>query len=231
MRIRKATKSDWPRISEISKISGYNDYINHVGESYLDNGIVLVAEDKEIMGFCKADLLPDNSAWLGGLRVDPDYRRMGVAKKLTMNLIGETRKAGCKHARLLIEDGNVKSINLAEKVGFVRIKTYSFFEGGIDSNNYHQYEEHQKNYLNLGWEYAFSEDFDALKYGKFYRNDGNSFFRCEENGFCQVLEASSRFVGTSEGLTIIESGRNLERFIGSKPLEGFKAGHLYEKKL
>lgn len=231
MRIRKAIPEDWPRISEISRIAGYNDYINNIGEVYLKSGLVLVAEDEMILGFSKADFLPDNSTWLGGLRVDPDFRRKGIARKLTASLMEESRKAGYDKSRLLIEDGNFKSISLAEKVGFTRIRTYSYFKGGIETDGYEEYSEDLQDYLNLGWEYAFSGSFETNEYGKFYRKGKNRFFRSTSNGFCQVLSASTRLSGTDEGITCAESDSNLEKFISLEPLEDFKSGHLYEKVL
>ena len=64
-----ATGADWPKISEISGRSRYEDYINRIGPSYLDNGQVLVWKDEtDIRGFLKLEYLPDTSAWLSGLR-------------------------------------------------------------------------------------------------------------------------------------------------------------------
>ena len=63
--IEPATSADWPKISEISGRSGYEDYINRIGPAYLESGQVILWKDEmDIRGFLKLEYLPDNSAWL-----------------------------------------------------------------------------------------------------------------------------------------------------------------------
>lgn len=232
MIVRKATGEDWERISEISRISGYNDYINNIGKSYLDDGIVIVAEEGVVMGFSKAEFSPDNSSWLGGLRVDPEFRRRGIAMELTNKLVEYSRDSGCRFSRLLIEDGNTKSINLAEKAGFNRVRSFSFFKGSLVNDGYSVTGPPSGTYLNLGWNFSYSDDFVPDKHGIFYRKGKNLFFRSEERNFYQVIEADSPFESCDdEGMTIVESGRGHRKFIDLEPLEDFRQGHLYEKRL
>ena len=83
--IRLATHDDWNSISDISARSGYVDYINRIGPSFIDSGDVILFENPNIQAFAKLEYLKDNTAWFSGLRVDPEYWRKGN-KQLMINI-------------------------------------------------------------------------------------------------------------------------------------------------
>ncbi|MEM0156784.1 MAG: GNAT family N-acetyltransferase, partial [Thermoplasmataceae archaeon] len=153
--IDSATGKDWHKISEISKRSGYEDYINRIGPSYLDSGHVLVWKDNaEIRGFLKLEYLQDNSAWMSGLRVDPDFRRMSIGSDLTNAAIELAVNSGASCVRMLIHDGNFKSSGLAIKLGFYRVSRFAFFNGIPAGESIAVPEiphEIGVQYLNTGW--------------------------------------------------------------------------------
>ncbi len=133
--IREAFQPDWPEISRVSRESGYVDYINEIGPTYINWGKTLVCADSRIDGFLKMEFLPDRSIYLSGLRVSPEARRKGVGIALTEYALQEARSGKMKVARLLIEPGNVPSLALAKKIGFNEIRAYHFFVGNIDVSN------------------------------------------------------------------------------------------------
>ncbi|EQD48193.1 GCN5-related N-acetyltransferase domain protein [mine drainage metagenome] len=130
MIIQTAVKDNWGRISEISKASGYIDYISQVGPSYLNGGNVIVAiENNTIAGFLKIEELCDNSYWLSGLRVHPDFRRKGIARTLTKKAIRTAKLNDFKAVRLLVSQQNVASLKLSENEGFKIIREMINFKG------------------------------------------------------------------------------------------------------
>ncbi|MDP2806709.1 MAG: GNAT family N-acetyltransferase, partial [bacterium] len=56
--------------------------------------------------------------WLNRIAVDPDYRRQGLAKKLTLAGERALRKHGIKIFALLIHSYNSSSLQLAKKMGY-----------------------------------------------------------------------------------------------------------------
>ena len=102
LRITVAGADNWNEISNISMKSGYEDYINKVGSTYLDDGIVLLSYiDETASGFLKLEEMPDNSAWLSGIRVLPEFRRMHIGSNLTEKAIELARSQGLIIARML----------------------------------------------------------------------------------------------------------------------------------
>ncbi len=71
-------------------------------------------------------LTHDDSA-MGFLHVLPAYRRMGYAYELTVYLINQLRKQG-RIPFVQIEETNVKSMRLAEKLGFRKDRRVHWFE-------------------------------------------------------------------------------------------------------
>ena len=173
--IEPATSADWPKISEISGRSGYEDYINRIGPAYLESGQVILWKDEmDIRGFLKLEYLPDNSAWLSGLRVDPDFRRMSIGSELTIAAIESARSTGKRCVRMLIHDGNAKSSGLALKLGFSAVSRFAFFSGipvGESMKDKMISLGEGVQYLNLGWvfiRYSYVDSVPAryIRYGR-----------------------------------------------------------------
>ncbi len=211
--IRLATKEDWPSISDISRRSGYIDYINRIGESYLDNGEVYVYDDNGIQGFAKLNYLPDNAVWSGGLRVDPDHWRKGIGTVITNSIIDIARKKGCDVFRVLIYTDNFRSIRLTEKLGGRITGEYNFFTGIPDMDGFEIHREKISGYVNSSWEFTkYSErhpgEFDVYVHGgwKLLATDPNTV---------QVLKRGENRLNMkhSEGFTCIEGGENENIFV------------------
>lgn len=228
MLIREAREEDWDYISAISRKSGYNDYINEIGPLYMKDGTVIVAElGGMIVGFAKVEYSPDNTTWLGGLRVHPAYRRMGIAKSLSERLLKVSKSKGASFSRLLIEPSNVKSLNIAEKFGFKKIKSYRFYLGGVDLSDYQEYSEHDDLYVNIGWSFVRG-GLAASRSGKFYRKEGNRVFFNKERSSYHVLSLEHPVSITKDGITTVEDGIETNDLLPLHPLEDFPKGILLE---
>lgn len=227
MIVREANSHDWPAISDISRRSGYNDYINRWGESYLDSGTVIIAEEDTPVGFSKVERLPDNSSWLSGLRVDPDHWRNGIGRLLTVKGIELARSSGSYAARMIVEDDNVRSRSLSEKLGFHNAAEYRFFSGGIDLHGYSLEDANVNDLLSIGWRFMDAGRSDEIP-GKFYRKGGNLVFVNDQKTSFQVLSAGEDLIREGEGMTVCRENVYNSAFASLQIMEDFPAGILYE---
>jgi len=60
--------------------------------------------------------------WINRLAVDPDHRRQGVARILIARIENSLREKGARIIAALVEESNLKSISLFEKLGYVTDK-------------------------------------------------------------------------------------------------------------
>ena len=58
------------------------------------------------------------AGWLGGLFVDPHYRRRGIGKQLMKHCINSLRDLGCSEIFLFTDPRNIPAVNLFRKLGF-----------------------------------------------------------------------------------------------------------------
>lgn len=228
--IRTAEPYDWPFISKISEIAGYDDYINAIGPSYMDNGQVLVYEmDGNIAGFLKMETLPDNSSWLSGLRVHPDFRRRSVATKLTEEAISKSRESGRRKVRLLVQHNNLKSLSLVAKLGFKTVSDFIFFQGIPEP--VHETEnvvtgEFPK-MINMGW--VFSEPVpEVLKKCQFFQTPGNGIvLRCGRDAW-QVIRPSLSMAFAGHEFSSMEIHGQIPEYLEQHISPDFDRGSIYE---
>lgn len=232
-RIRIANSSDWPHISRISRDSGYEDYINSIGPAYMNDGTIILCETDEVCGFLKIEMLPDNSAWLSGIRVDPGHWRMGVADSLTNAAVIYALGRKASYARMLIQDENHRSISLALKNGFNQKSRFFFFEGKFDVSGMSPSGDRIDTLVNIGWRYAnhsrLKEETGSLMKGKkstvFVYKDHEETFQVID-----LEEEISLLPGSLACLTCVPEG--LVKYLkGAKGLEGFEEASVYEKPL
>ncbi|GCF09865.1 GNAT family N-acetyltransferase [Dictyobacter arantiisoli] len=82
------------------------DYIEHVWDNWLQDpaGQLLVATiDGQPVGAAHILMLNGEEAWLEGLRVDPTYRRQGLARALSETASVEAMRRGATILRLAVD--------------------------------------------------------------------------------------------------------------------------------
>jgi GNAT superfamily N-acetyltransferase len=72
----------------------------------------------EVAAIAQAVRLSEWEAWLQGMRVNPDYRRRGLATRLTRACFDWARDRGARVARNWIHSWNVPSLGLSRTAGF-----------------------------------------------------------------------------------------------------------------
>jgi ribosomal protein S18 acetylase RimI-like enzyme len=108
----------------------WGDYIEYVWDEWLQDtqGLLLVAVvNEQPVGIAHLKMLNATDAWLEGMRVDPAYRRHGIASALNTTMLAEAMKRGATKAGLIIESTNTSSISLSERVNFYRVGSYALY--------------------------------------------------------------------------------------------------------
>lgn len=92
----------------------WGDYIERVWDEWLHDpkGQMFVATvDGQPVAVAHLRMLSATEAWLEGMRVDPAYRRQGLATALDNAMLAEAMRRGAKVARLITESTNTASIS------------------------------------------------------------------------------------------------------------------------
>jgi GNAT superfamily N-acetyltransferase len=108
----------------------WGDYIGYVWDQWLHNpkGQLLVATaDSKPVGVANMQMLDKTNAWLEGFRVDPAYRRQGIARALSENALLEAMRRGATYARLMVDSTNEASIQLFESVHMRRVGCFMLY--------------------------------------------------------------------------------------------------------
>ena len=236
MNIRTATLSDWDHISNISKISGYIDYISQIGPAYINDGTVIVGEDTgTITGFLKIEELIDNTSWLGGLRVHPDFRRKGIAMQLTREAVNMGKVRGHTATRILISTDNVASIELSKKSGFKIISEQLFFSGFPDVKNGKYVSPVNDKLINYGWKYGYWT-FEEFGPKVDFIQEGNIIYSLmkeeeQQSSYGQIISGEGEIELDGEGITSIDKRLTGNIKIKGNPMEGFTSAYILEIKL
>lgn len=106
----------------------WGDYIEGVWDRWLSDpaGLLLVAVREEIpVGLLHLQMLNQTDAWQEGMRVDPAYRRQGIARLLVLEAGAEAMRRGATTIRLLIESTNTTSIHMVEQSTFRQVGAFA----------------------------------------------------------------------------------------------------------
>jgi GNAT superfamily N-acetyltransferase len=109
----------------------WGDYIEYAWDEWLHdpNGLLFVATvDGQPVGIGHLRMLTHTEAWLEGMRVDPNYRRRGIAAALHHEMLAEAMRRGATTARLITESTNSNSIRLLEHGFFRQVAAYAPFK-------------------------------------------------------------------------------------------------------
>ncbi len=99
------------------------DYIEYVWDRWLADpaGCFLTAlSDERPVGIIHLQMLTATEAWHEGMRVDPAYRRQGIARRLSLESAAEAMRRGATSLRLMTASTNEASITMVEGMHFER---------------------------------------------------------------------------------------------------------------
>ena len=109
----------------------WGDYIDRVWDEWLveQSGRLLTAtvNDRPV-GIVNMRMVSETDAWLEGLRVDPSYRRQGIAHELCLAALAEAMRRGAMYARMAIEAENEPSIHTAEKIHMRQVAAFALYK-------------------------------------------------------------------------------------------------------
>ncbi|AUX10171.1 GCN5-related N-acetyltransferase [Halalkaliarchaeum desulfuricum] len=74
--------------------------------------------DQDVAGICQGVLLSDHEAWAQGMRVNPDYRGMGISRLLTDAIFEWARDRGATVIRNMVFSWNVAGLGQSRAAGF-----------------------------------------------------------------------------------------------------------------
>jgi GNAT superfamily N-acetyltransferase len=125
VRVREARPDDHEAVAAFTRETWPDretgDYLPDVYPAWIEGEgkyTPVVEVDGEIGGIAQCVLLSEREAWCQGMRVDPDHRGEGVARRLTGALFDWARDRGALVARNMVFSWNVPSLGLSRRVGF-----------------------------------------------------------------------------------------------------------------
>ncbi len=130
--IRKLTKDDKEQVLSIcDSIWDGEDYIPAIFDEWItasNSYFVGLFEDNKLLGFGRLASHGNGNFWLEGLRKNHSLKIKGVGKKIADYLIKIAIEKECKSLKFSTYFNNVESISLNEKIGFSKIKQWSYLE-------------------------------------------------------------------------------------------------------
>jgi N-acetylglutamate synthase-like GNAT family acetyltransferase len=129
IKLRKIEYSDKERIHEMTKnIWRGNDYIPGVFEELVKDSrshFLGIEEHGKLIALANLYLIDESSGWLEALRVDPELTGKGWGKKMVQNMCRFAIDKGFNELFFSTYYRNKASINLNEKLGFMRYETFT----------------------------------------------------------------------------------------------------------
>lgn len=229
--IRDATDKDWESISRLSAISGYEDYINEMGIRFLHEGIILIAENPEPVGFMKISSLPDGYAWLSAIRVHPDFRRVGIGNSLMHEALSRAEKMKAKGCRLMIENSNYRSKGLARKNRFMEVLDLLLFEGGFEISGMKESEPGTEDYISLGWEFCRYDPSMSKNVHKFMKNGSTVYHYETSRGNYQFISGPIDGEITESVLYTSIPYQDIPEGFPLRPVEEFRRAQVLELRI
>jgi GNAT superfamily N-acetyltransferase len=105
-----------------------DDYIKDVFDDWVADPrgeFTAAVLDDRVVGISKLTDRGNDEWWLEGLRIDPAYRRRGIASAFNRYHVQLAKRLGGKVARYMTGDGNVGSQTIGARAGFQHILTYA----------------------------------------------------------------------------------------------------------
>lgn len=105
----------------------WGDYIPEVWDEWLaaEGGGATVGElGGQVVALSKITFQPSDQVWLEGMRVDPDYRRRGIAGRFLYDSIAYAGDQGARVVRLATSSKNTPVHIIAARAGMHQVGTY-----------------------------------------------------------------------------------------------------------
>ena len=125
-RIRKLTISDydemielWERSSLPFKPKGRDSRQAITLQMNKNPDLFLGAFEGRVLVGTVVGSYDGRKGWINRLAVDPEHRRQGIAQHLIARVEGALREKGARIICALVEESNLESISLFEKLGYV----------------------------------------------------------------------------------------------------------------
>jgi len=128
--IRAARPADRRAVQALVRRIWSDDYVGEAFPEWVRDrrGRLWIATvDGTVAGVAKLTLLGDREAWLHGLRVDPRFRRRGVATALVRHRLDRARRLGARTARLDTAEDNAAVQRIARHLGFTRVARVTLY--------------------------------------------------------------------------------------------------------
>lgn len=126
--IRPASVADKATVVEFTQHTWeHGDYIPEVYDAWLvdPRGPLLVAEEEgKVIAISKVTFLGPQQAWLEGLRVHPEHRRHGVARRFLAHQLAVAREKGARVVRLATAWNNYPIHKIAAEQGMCHVATF-----------------------------------------------------------------------------------------------------------
>jgi GNAT superfamily N-acetyltransferase len=126
--IRPARPDDRPAMERICAHTWeWGDYIPEVWDDWLadQQGLPIVGElEGRVVALSRIAFQASGQIWLEGMRVDPEYRRLGVAGQFLDRSIALARERGARVVRLGTSHRNTPVHILTERAGMARVGSY-----------------------------------------------------------------------------------------------------------
>ena len=138
MEIRDAKSSDKLHVLKFCKNTfSWGDYIKDVWDYWLSEGNLLVVEKTIPIAICHA-VFCKNQMWIEGIRINPDFRRQGLASNLIAKAESLAIQKQIPISLILIDTENSPSLLMSHRLGYKIYQTWRFYSLFPQENNSHK---------------------------------------------------------------------------------------------
>ena len=111
-----------------------DDYIKDVFDEWVADPhgpFTAAVLDGQVVGIAKLTDRGDDEWWLEGLRIDPAYRRQGIAREFNRHHLEQVKRLGGRVVRYMTGGENAGSQAIGARAGFQHIITYRAYLAGV----------------------------------------------------------------------------------------------------
>lgn len=229
VKFRKIVKSDIDDVKNVTESIWDEDYIVRFFDGWIsDGGFYGIVYEERLIGFGKISFHPCGVCWLEGLRLHPDFQKLGIGrafnKFIYLKVESVLKEGRAKHVEFSTYYKNSESLHMAEKNGFeIQERFYVMYRRGSRKKEKPEKLKAFKfdrkiygKYIPFGWKFVkncpASEPFMKEK-GEFYMNRGLTFYRYgQESTFCFCFEDAQSIASLIPALSGV-TGKNFEIMI------------------